>query len=89
MELSPLSNGKEIAAYLDVKFSRLDRERKTIIDDEACEALAIKLRRQTRNQQQVYSVAYPLLVNNWTRKAMNLAAELGSAIVDADVVNSL
>ncbi|UYT08178.1 AAA family ATPase [Treponema denticola] len=89
LELSPLSNGKEIAAYLDIKFSRLDRERKTIIDDEACEALAIKLRRQTRNQQQVYSVAYPLLVNNWTRKAMNLAAELGSAIVDADVVNSL
>jgi len=89
LELEPLKSGKEIAAYLDVKFARLDRDRKTIITDDACEALAMKLRRQTRNEQQVYSVAYPLLVNNWTRKAINLAAELGSAVVNADVVNSL
>ena len=89
LELEPLKSGKEIAAYLDVKFARLDRDRKTIITDDACEALAMKLRRQTRHEQQVYSVAYPLLVNNWTRKAINLAAELGSAVVNADVVNSL
>ena len=89
LELEPLKSGKEIAAYLDTKFARLDRDRKTIITDDGCEALAMKLRRQTRNEQQVYSVAYPLLVNNWTRKAINLAAELGSAVVNADVVNSL
>ena len=89
LELEPLKSGKEIAAYLDTKFARLDRDRKTIITDDGCEALAMKLRRQTRNEQQVYSVAYPLLVNNWTRKAMNLAAERGSAVVNADVVNSL
>lgn len=89
LELEPLASGKEIAAYLDVKFARLGRERNSIITDDGCEALALKLRRQTRNQQQVYSVAYPLLVNNWTRKAMNLAAELGNAVVNADVVNSL
>ena len=89
LELEPLTSGKEIAAYLDVKFARLEKDRKTVISDEGCEALAHKLRRQTRNQQQVYSVAYPLLVNNWTRKAMNLAAELGSDVIDADVVNSL
>jgi type II secretory pathway predicted ATPase ExeA len=34
-------------------------------------------------------VAYPLLVNNWARKAMNLAASMKVKIVDADVVNSL
>ena len=89
LELEPLKSGKEIAAYLDVKFARFDRDRKTVITDDGCEALAMKLRRQTRNEQQVYSVAYPLLVNNWTRKAINLAAELGSAVVNADVVNSL
>ena len=89
LELEPLASGKEIAAYLDIKFVRLGRERNSIITDDGCEALALKLRRQTRNQQQVYSVAYPLLVNNWTRKAMNLAAELGSTVVNADVVNSL
>ena len=37
----------------------------------------------------VYSVGYPLLVNNWTRRAMNKAAELGADAVDADVVNAL
>ena len=89
LELSPLGSGKDIAAYLDVKFARLKKERKSVITDEGCEALALKLRRQTRSQQLVYSIAYPLLVNNWMRRAMNLAAELGSQIVDADIVNSL
>jgi type II secretory pathway predicted ATPase ExeA len=37
----------------------------------------------------VYSVAYPLLINNWARKAMNMAAELKARIVDAEVVNAL
>ena len=89
LELAPLGSGKDIAAYLDVKFARLKRERKSIITDEGCEALALKLRRQTRSQRLVYSIAYPLLVNNWMRRAMNLAAELGSQMVDADIVNSL
>jgi type II secretory pathway predicted ATPase ExeA len=87
LELEPLS-GKEIAGYLDLKFSRLSKERQEIFTDDACEALARKLQRQTRNGV-VYSVAYPLLVNNWARKAMNLAASMKVKTVDADVVNSL
>ncbi|WP_245540171.1 ExeA family protein [Sediminispirochaeta bajacaliforniensis] len=88
LELTPLGGGDEVRKYLDVKFRRLGKERSTIISDDACEALAAKLRRQTRNKI-TYSVAYPLLVNNWSRKAMNLAAEMGVRLVDADVVNSL
>lgn len=88
LELKPLGSGKEIADYLDIKFSRLGKVRSKIITDEGCEALAAKLRKQTRNHV-VYSVGYPLLVNNWTRRAMNEAAELGADAVDADVVNSL
>ncbi|MDR2021229.1 MAG: type II secretory pathway, component ExeA, partial [Treponema sp.] len=61
---------------------------KAVIDDGGCEALAAKLRRQTRNGV-VYSVAFPLLVNNWCRRAMNTAAELGAEQVDADIVNAL
>jgi type II secretory pathway predicted ATPase ExeA len=87
-ELEPLADGKEIAAYLDIKFGRIGKNRKTVIDDNGCEALAVKLRRQTRNGV-VYSVAYPLLINNWCRRAMNEAAELGANLVDADVVNAL
>jgi type II secretory pathway predicted ATPase ExeA len=87
LELEPLDS-KEVAGYLDLKFSRLGKDRKTIFTDAACEALAVRLQRQTRNGV-VYSVAYPLLVNNWARKAMNLAASMKVKIVDADVVNSL
>jgi type II secretory pathway predicted ATPase ExeA len=88
LELLPLGTGAEVAAYLNIKFSRLGKKRKEVINDGGCEALAAKLRRQTKNGV-VYSVAWPLLINNWCRKAMNLAAELGADLVDADVVNSL
>jgi type II secretory pathway predicted ATPase ExeA len=88
LELEPLADGKEIAAYLDLKFARQNKDRKSIITNDACEALARKLQRHTRNEV-VYSVAYPLLINNWARKAMNLAASMKVKIVDADVVNSL
>lgn len=88
LELSPLANGNEIAAYLDIKFGRLGKERKKVIDDSGCEALAARLRKQTRTEI-VYSIAYPLLINNWCRKAMNEAVELGAERVDAEVVNAL
>jgi type II secretory pathway predicted ATPase ExeA len=88
LELNPLGAGADVAAYLDIKFSRLGRERGEIINDGGCEALARKLHRQTRNGV-TYSVAYPLSVNNWAQRAMNAAAELGADIVDAEVVNSL
>ncbi|MDR1316553.1 MAG: AAA family ATPase [Spirochaetales bacterium] len=87
LELEPLDS-RDIAAYLDLKFARLNKERKAVFTDGACEALARRLQRQTRNGI-AYSVAYPLLVNNWARRAMNLAAEMKVKAVDADVVNSL
>ncbi len=88
VDLEPLSDGDEIAKYLDLKFGRIGGTRQTIVADSGCDALARRLRRQTQ-QGTVYSVAYPLIVNNWTRRALNLAAELGSAQVDADVVAGL
>jgi len=88
LELEPLGSGEEIAKYLDIKFARLGKNRLDIINDSGCAALAAKLRRQTRTQQ-IYSVAYPLLINNWCMKAMNSACELGAKCVDAEVVNAL
>ncbi|MDR0494150.1 MAG: AAA family ATPase [Treponema sp.] len=88
LELEPLGSGKEIAKYLDIKFKRIGKNRAEIISDSGCTALANKLKRQTRTQQ-TYSVAYPLLINNWCMKAMNEACELGAKCVDAEVVNAL
>jgi type II secretory pathway predicted ATPase ExeA len=88
LELEPLQDGKEIAGYLDKKFSRLQKDRNTVFTDEACESLARKLLRQTRNNT-VYSIAYPLNINNLARKAMNLAASMKIKTVDADVIDNL
>jgi len=88
LEIAPLGTGEEVTAYLDLKFRRLGKERRAAIDDGGCEALAARLRRQTRNGV-VYSVAFPLLINNWVRRAMNEAARLGASVVDAEVVNAL
>ncbi|MCL2197199.1 MAG: AAA family ATPase [Treponema sp.] len=88
LELEPLASGADIAGYLDIKFKRLGKTRAEIINDMGCEALAAKLKRQTRTGL-VYSVAYPLLINNWCMKAMNSACELGAKCVDAEVVNAL
>ena len=87
LELEPMDS-KEIARYLDIKFKRLNKERREVFTDDACEALGRKLLRQARNDT-VYSVAYPLLINNWARRAMNMAASMKVKTVDADVVNSL
>jgi type II secretory pathway predicted ATPase ExeA len=88
LEINPLASGEDIARYLEIKFSRLEKKRTDIIDDSGCKALATKLVRKTRTEIS-YSVAFPLLINNWTRRAMNQAAALGAAIVDGEVVNSL
>jgi type II secretory pathway predicted ATPase ExeA len=88
LELVPLASGEEIVKYLDIKFKRLGKNRADIINDSGCAALAERLKRQTRTKE-VYSVAWPLLVNNWCMKAMNEATELGAKCVDAEVVNAL
>jgi type II secretory pathway predicted ATPase ExeA len=88
LELEPLANGEEIGKYLDIKFKRLGKNRADIISDSGCAALAERLKRQTRTQL-VYSVAWPLLINNWCMKAMNSATELGAKCVDVEVVNAL
>lgn len=88
VELSPLSGGEEIGKYLDVKFARLGRERSSIVSDSGCQALAARMSRQA-GRGSVVSAAWPLSVNNWVRQALNLAAELGSERVDAEIVNGL
>jgi type II secretory pathway predicted ATPase ExeA len=88
VELDPLQNSTEIQGYLDVKFERLGLDRSAIITTDGCDALAAKLSRRVKDGP-VYTVAYPLLVNNWTARALNLAAEIGADIVDAEVVGSL
>jgi type II secretory pathway predicted ATPase ExeA len=50
LKLEPLGSEEGIAGYLDIKFERLGKERRSIIDDTGCTALGAKLRRQTRKK---------------------------------------
>jgi type II secretory pathway predicted ATPase ExeA len=54
LEIAPLGSGGEIAAYLDIKFSRINKDRKKVIDDKGCEALAARLRNRTRIKRKAF-----------------------------------
>ncbi|MDA8155597.1 MAG: AAA family ATPase [Actinomycetota bacterium] len=74
--------------YLELKFKLAGAEIGEIITKDAITALSKRL--TTRDaKERTASTAYPLTVNNYIVKAMNLAAELGEPIVNAEVINQL
>jgi len=88
VEIEPLDDGKELSEYLALKFRRVGADPAKVMTTNTGEALAMRLRRQGP-QKKVHSIAYPLLVNNWMRKALNLAAELGAKQVDAEIIGGI
>ena len=85
-EISGL-NG-HIKEYLNLKFKRVGAEMDKIFNTEALTALAKRLTSKDR-QNRTISHAYPLLVNNYAAKSMNMACEMGEAKVTEDVVNAI
>jgi len=85
-EISGL-NG-HIKEYLNLKFKRVGSEMDKIFDNGALGALAKRLTSKDR-QNKTISHAYPLLVNNYAAKAMNLATDMGEAKVTEEVVMSI
>lgn len=83
-ELTPLDS--HLKDYLGMKFKRLGREADTVFDADAYDAMRERLTLRSRNRQQPISMLYPLVVNNFTIKCMNLAAEIGQRKVNADVI---
>lgn len=75
--------------YLALKFKRVGARLDEIMDEEAIEALSRRLTVQEGKGKKPTSHAYPLLVNNYTARAMNLAAEMGEARITAEVVEAL
>jgi len=84
VELAPLGNHLE--AYLAMKLKRLGKEAGEVFDADAYDAMRERLTLQSRSSRAPISMLYPLVVNNFTVKCMNLAAELGQRKVNADVV---
>jgi len=77
-----------IKAYLALKFRRVGAKVEDVFTDDAFEALSRRLTTKDR-QGRTISHAYPLLVNNYVARAMNLAYEMGEEKVSEDVVMAI
>lgn len=74
--------------YLRLKFKRINIKIEDIFDDGAFPALAKRLTTKDRRDKAI-SHAYPLVVNNYAARAMNLAFEMGEKKVTADVIMAI
>jgi type II secretory pathway predicted ATPase ExeA len=71
--------------YLTMKFRRINAKVEDIFNDDAFDALTRRLTTKDRQQKNI-SHAYPLIVNNYAARAMNLAYEMGEKKVTEAVV---
>jgi type II secretory pathway predicted ATPase ExeA len=74
--------------YLTMKFKRINVKLDDIFDDNAFAAMTSRLTTKDRRNQAI-SHAYPLIVNNYAARAMNLAYEMGEKRVTEEVVMAL
>lgn len=77
-----------IKDYLTLKIKRVGADIDKIFDESAFNALARRLTSPDR-QNKIISHAYPLLVNNYAAKAMNIAYEMGEEKVTEEVVMAI
>lgn len=75
--------------YLNVKFKRIGGKVEELFTDDSLEVLSRRLTTMGRDGKSKISHAYPLLVNNYTARAMNLAAEMGEPQITADVMEAI
>ncbi|GAA5784672.1 ExeA family protein [Chitiniphilus shinanonensis] len=85
--LQPL--GEHLKPYLAARFARIGRPLEEVIDDDALDALAVKLSGRDQQTKSTYSALYPLAVHNVLTAAMNTAAEYSVPRVTADVVREV
>lgn len=83
-ELAPLDDHLE--AYVAMKFKRLGKAAEDVFEEDAYNAMRERLTLQHRSSKAPISLLYPLIVNNFIVRCMNLAVELGQRKVNADVV---
>lgn len=75
--------------YLSVKFKRVGKDVAEVFTDDAYGAFSQRMTSTERDGKSKVSHAYPLLVNNYTARAMNMAASMGEALISADVVMAI
>lgn len=83
-ELLPLDAA--LGGYLALKFKRVGSQLDGLFAADAVDAITQRLTLRRRGQGETISMAYPLTVNNLVTKAMNLAADIGSPTINADLI---
>lgn len=86
-ELRPIDKGLE--AYLQLKFRRINADISKVLAPNAYQAIRDRLAQPIRGSTRTISQIYPLVINNCLIRAMNLAAEIGAPLVDADVIRAI
>ena len=87
VELAPLDTCLE--QYIDWRLKAVNRKASEIFDKDAIDMLRSRLVFSNNRNKTQTSLLYPLAVGNLITAAMNLAAELGSPLVTADVIKAV
>lgn len=90
VELAPLEGGR-LEEYLKFKLERMNKPVAEVIDESGIAALRSRLtvNSNRRDRPETVSLLYPLAVGNLLTACMNLAAEIGAPLVNADVVKGV
>lgn len=86
-ELMPLDAVLE--DYLRLKFKRIGADYDAIFAKDAADGIRSRLTRPGKTPRDMISMVYPLTVNRLVVRSLNLAAELGQARVDANLIKEL
>lgn len=87
-QVARINGLQNIGKYVEKKLSAVGGKVENIIEPEALELLAKRLMAKDENQR-TFSTAYPLTVNHYIARAMNLAFEMGETKITADVVMAI
>ena len=90
VELPDLGNA--LGDYIKFKLARFDKKIDEVIDASGIEALRNRLtviRRSATQATTEVSLLYPLAVGNVMVSAMNLAAEIGVPVINAEVIQGV
>ena len=89
IELAPIESAR-LEEYLKFKLDRFNKPITEIIDASGIDAIRERLTMtHSRNRQDAVSLLYPLAIGNLVAASMNLAADIGSPIVNSDVVKGV
>lgn len=88
--LRPIA-GAQLEEFLAFRFERAGKALAEVVDASGIQAIAARLSQPTRKggRDETVSLLYPLAIGNLVNAAMNMAAELGAPLVNADVVKGV